>query len=84
MSLWGPAVEAEIEYRQTEIRKAWGNPGASGADRGDRADRRVERRADRKSERRSDRQARAERAEQIRQGIAGMRPESSARRGLFA
>jgi hypothetical protein len=84
MSLWGPAVEAEIEYRQAEVRKAWGNRGASGADRGDRPDRRVERRAARQSERRSERQARADRAEQIRQGIAGMRPASGTRGGLFA
>lgn len=68
MSLWGPAIEAEIEYRQAEVRKAWGHQGASGADRGER---RTERRADR--------------AEQIREGIAGMRPAATTtRRGLFA
>jgi hypothetical protein len=81
MSLWGPAVEAEIEYRQAEARKAWGGRRTSGADRADRA----ERRAERRTERRSERQVRADRAEQIREGIAGMRPASNAtRRGLFA
>ena len=71
MSLWGPAIEAEIEYRQAEVRKAWGRQEKSGADRGDRAERRTERRADR--------------AEQIREGIAGMRPAATTtRRGLFA
>jgi len=43
MSLWGPAVEAEIEYRQAEVKKAWGRQGTSGADRGDRAERRADR-----------------------------------------
>ncbi|MGI5188915.1 hypothetical protein ACQEVI_12320 [Promicromonospora sp. CA-289599] len=77
MSLWGPAVEAEIEYRQAEVRKAWGRQGTSGADRADRAERR--------SERRSERRVRADRAEQIREGIAGMRPAATtARHGLFA
>ncbi|MFC4629476.1 hypothetical protein ACFO6V_14620 [Promicromonospora alba] len=71
MSLWGPAIEAEIEYRQAEVKKAWGRQGTSGADRADRAERRTERRADR--------------AEQIREGIAGMRPAATTtRRGLFA
>ena len=73
MSLWGPAIEAEIEYRQAEVKKAWGRQGTSGADRADRA------------ERRSERRVRAERAEQIREGIAGMRPAATAtRHGLFA
>lgn len=73
MSLWGPAVEAEIEYRQAEARKAWGDRRTSGADRAVRAGRRAERRV------------RADRTEQIREGIAGMRPASNtARRGLFA
>lgn len=71
MSLWGPAIEAEIEYRQAEVKKAWGRQGTSGADRADRAERRTERRADR--------------AEQIREGIAGMRPAATTtRHGLFA
>lgn len=74
MSLWGPAVEAEIEYRQTELRKAWG--GRRTDDR-DRTARRAERSPDRTTERPS-------RAEQIREGIAGMRPAPTARRGLFA
>ncbi|MEU4384645.1 hypothetical protein [Promicromonospora sp. NPDC023805] len=72
MSLWGPAMEAEIEYRQAEVRKAWGHQGKSGADGADRA------------ERRSERRVRAGRAEQIREGIAGMRPAATTRRGLFA
>ncbi|MDR7383130.1 hypothetical protein [Promicromonospora iranensis] len=84
MSLWGPAVEAEIEYRQAEARKAWGGRGTSGADRAGRAERRAARRAERTVERRSERQVRADRAEQIREGIAGMRPASTGRRGLFA
>lgn len=84
MSLWGPAVEAEIEYRQAEVRKAWGRRGQSGADRADRAERRAERRNEQRSDRRSERQVRADRAEQIREGIAGMRPAPTTRRGLFA
>ncbi|MFD6139729.1 hypothetical protein [Promicromonospora sp. NPDC060271] len=72
MSLWGPAVEAEIEYRQAEVKKAWGRQGRSGADRADRA------------ERRSEHRALADRAEQIREGIAGMRPAATTRHGLFA
>ena len=77
MSLWGPAVEAEIEYRQAEVKKAWGRQGTSGSDRADRAERR--------SERRSERRVRADRAEQIREGIAGMRPAATTgRHGLFA
>ncbi|WP_275002182.1 hypothetical protein [Promicromonospora iranensis] len=84
MSLWGPAAEAEIEYRRTELRKAWGDRRTSGADRADRAERRAERRSERTSQRRSERQVRADRAEQIREGIAGMRPASTGRRGLFA
>jgi hypothetical protein len=73
MSLWGPAIEAEIEYRQAEVKKAWGRQGTSGADRADRA------------ERRSERRVRADRAEQIRKGIAGMRPAATTtRHGLFA
>jgi hypothetical protein len=84
MSLWGPAAEAEIEYRQAEIRRAWGGRRASGADRADRAERRAERRSERTSQRRSEHQVRADRAEQIREGIAGMRPASTERRGLFA
>ncbi len=77
MSLWGPAIEAEIEYRQAEVKKAWGRQGTSGADRADRAERR--------SERRSERRVRADRAEQIREGIAGMRPAATpTRHGLFA
>lgn len=80
MSLWGPAAEAEIEYRQDEVRKAWGGRHASGADRYDRAERRAERRIERKEER----EARQSRAEQIEKGIAGMRPASAAGHGLFA
>lgn len=81
MSMWGPAVEAEIEYRQAEVRKAWGGRQKSGADRYLRSRRRSEQR----SERRPEHQARPDRAERIREGIAGMRPVASAtRRGLFA
>ncbi|MFD2794208.1 hypothetical protein ACFS27_11680 [Promicromonospora vindobonensis] len=81
MSMWGPAVEAEIEYRQAEVEKAWGGRRASGADRFIRARRRSEQR----SERRAEREARPDRAEQIREGIAGMRPvATTTRRGLFA
>ena len=72
MSLWGPAVEAEIEYRQAEAKKAWGSQRKSGSDRYDRAEKRAERRAN------------ANRAEQIKKGIAGMRPASASHRGLFA
>jgi hypothetical protein len=95
MSMWGPAVEAEIEYRQAEVRKAWSGRRTSGADRfvrsRRRAEQRSERRSESRSERRSERQARPDRAEradraaQIREGIAGMRPVATAtRRGLFA
>jgi hypothetical protein len=75
MSLWGPAAEAEIDYRQADLKKAWGNRRTSGPDR--------ERRTERSAER-SGRTSRTSRAEQIREGIAGMRPASTARRGLFA
>ncbi|GAA4719361.1 hypothetical protein GCM10023198_49000 [Promicromonospora umidemergens] len=79
--MWGPAVEAEIEYRQAEVRKAWGGRRESGADRYLRSRRRSERR----SGRRPEHQARRDRVEQIREGIAGMRPVATAtRRGLFA
>jgi hypothetical protein len=91
MSMWGPAVEAEIEYRQAEARKAWGGRQASGADRYLRARRRSEQRSERRSERRArheqrpERQARPDRTEQIREGIAGMRPvATTTRRGLLA
>jgi hypothetical protein len=80
MSLWGPAVEAEIEYRQEQVRQAWGGSRTSGGDRFGRSRRRAERRAERSSER----QERPGRAEQIREGIAGMRPAATTRRGLFA
>lgn len=81
MSMWGPAIEAEIEYRQAEVRKAWGGRRASGADR----DLRSRRRSEQRSERGSERPVRPDRAEQIREGIAGMRPAATtARRGLFA
>lgn len=76
MSLWGPAVEAEIEYRQAELKKAWRN---RPKDREVRAER-VERHAGRRTER----TPRSSRTEQIREGIAGMRPASTARHGLFA
>jgi hypothetical protein len=76
MSLWGPAAEAEIDYRQADLKKAWGNRRTSGPDR--------ERRTERRAERSAERSGRVSRAEQIREGIAGMRPASTARRGLFA
>jgi hypothetical protein len=76
MSLWGPAVEAEIEYRQAEAKKAWGSQRKSGSDRYDRAEHRAGKRAERR--------ANANRAEQIKEGIAGMRPASASHRGLFA
>ena len=69
MSLWGPALDAEIEYRHAEAKKAWGG---KRTDRSDRAPR---------TEKRS---ARPSRTEQIKEGIAGMRPASTPRRGLFA
>jgi hypothetical protein len=80
MSLWGPAFEAEIEYRQAELKKAWGGRPESGSDR----EERTEHRAERQSEHRAERTARPSRTEQIREGIAGMRPAATARRGLFA
>ncbi len=79
MSLWGPAVEAEIEYRQAEAKKAWGGRRTSGSDRLDRAPRHEKRSAHQVK-----RSARPNRAEQIKEGIAGMRPASAPRRGLFA
>jgi hypothetical protein len=84
MSLWGPAAEAEIDYRQADLKKAWGNRRTSGPDRERRTERRAERRAERSAQRSAERSGRAGRAEQIREGIAGMRPASTARRGLFA
>lgn len=76
MSLWGPALDAEIEYRQTEAKKAWAGKQTSRSDRADRAARHAKH-----DEKRS---ARRSRAEQIREGIAGMRPASTGHRGLFA
>lgn len=76
MSLWGPAVEAEIEYRQADLKKAWGG-------RQTKHEGRAERRAGRRAER-TERAPRASRTEQIREGIEGMRPASAARHGLFA
>ncbi|NUS88469.1 hypothetical protein [Promicromonospora sukumoe] len=69
MSLWGPAIDAEIEYRQERARSAWHAKRPSAADRAARQEKRA---------------ARANRTEQIRAGIAGMRPAPAARRGLFA
>ena len=69
MSLWGPAVDAEIEYRQAEAKRAWRSKRPSAADRAARQEKH---------------EARANRTEQIRAGIAGMRPAPAARRGLFA
>lgn len=76
MSLWGPAVEAEIEYRQTELKKAWGGRQTKHEGRAERTERRAERRTVRAQT--------TSRTEQIREGIAGMRPASTARHGLFA
>lgn len=76
MSLWGPAAEAEIEYRQADLKKAWGDRRTNGRGRKERAERRAERS--------QERSARPSRAEQIREGIAGMRPAGSTHRGLFA
>ena len=72
MSLWGPAAEAEIEYRQAEARKAWRSKRTDRSDRSGRAER--SERAER----------RPERTQQIKEGIAGMRPETSSRHGLYA
>ncbi|MFI2490508.1 hypothetical protein ACH47X_26590 [Promicromonospora kroppenstedtii] len=69
MSLWGPAMDAEIEYRQERAKDAWRAKRPSAADRAARQEKR---------------EARASRTEQIRAGIAGMRPAPAARRGLFA
>lgn len=76
MSLWGPAAEAEIEYRQSELTKAWGGRRATREDRAGRTER--------GAGRRTERAARVGRTEQIREGIAGMRPASAARPGLVA
>jgi hypothetical protein len=80
MSLWGPALDAEIEYRQAEARKAWGGKRTSWADRTDRASRH-EKSQEKAPEKRS---GRPSRTEQIRKGLGGMRPASSPRHGLFA
>lgn len=79
MSLWGPALEAEVEYRRTELKKAWGGRRPRGADRTERS----EHRSGRRAEHRAERSVRKGRAEQIKEGMAGMRPASTARRGLF-
>lgn len=76
MSLWGPALDAEIEYRQTEARRAWGGRQTSRSG--------STRRAARHAEHDEQRSARPSRAEQIRKGIAGMRPASTGHHGLFA
>ena len=70
MSLWGPALDAEIEYRQELAKKSWRTRRPTAADRAARQEKRA---------------ARLNRAEQIREGIAGMRPAPAAKRhGLFA
>jgi hypothetical protein len=84
MSLWGPALDAEIEYRQTEAKNAWGGKRTSWADRTDRTSRHEksqEKAPEKAPEKRS---GRPSRTEQIRKGISGMRPASSPRHGLFA
>lgn len=86
MQLWGPALDAEIEYRQSEMRKAWGGRSTDAA-RGDRAISTAERRAhSTRSDRsdRPDRPDRPDRAERIRVGIAGMRPRQTGGKGLLA
>ncbi|MCP2263325.1 hypothetical protein ACFQHV_03410 [Promicromonospora thailandica] len=82
MSLWGPAAEAEIKYRQAELERAWG--GRRAKDRSGRARRAAERRTDRGTGRGTERATeRPARAEQIREGLAGMRP-AGAQPGLYA
>jgi hypothetical protein len=76
MSLWGPALDAEIEYRQTQAKKSWGGKQTSWSARTDRISRR--------EKAQEERPARPSRTEQIRKGIAGMRPVSTPARGLFA
>ncbi|GGM10557.1 hypothetical protein ACFQBY_09450 [Promicromonospora citrea] len=73
MSLWGPAAEAEIEYRQAELARAWGGRRAA----------RTERSARRAARRTAPVRTERARAQQIKEGIAGMRP-AGAHRGLFA
>ncbi|MFC8799454.1 hypothetical protein ACFT2C_17105 [Promicromonospora sp. NPDC057138] len=80
MSLWGPALDAEIEYRQSEARKAWGGKRTSRSDRTDRTARH-EKSREKPHEKHA---GRPSRTEQIGKGIAGMRPASSPRHGLFA
>jgi len=80
MSMWGPAVDAEIEYRQSEARKAWGGKRTSRSDRTDR----IARHEKSQEKQNAKRTVRPSRTEQIGKGIAGMRPASSPRHGLFA
>jgi hypothetical protein len=72
MSLWGTAVDAEVQYRREELTKAWGG-------RRDKAPK-DRKRGERKS---AERKPAEKRASQIRRGLSGMRPQP-AHRGLFA
>ncbi|GAB4084217.1 hypothetical protein GCM10028784_08470 [Myceligenerans cantabricum] len=70
MSLWGPALDAEVEYRAEQARKAWGGRPRPSA-------------APRRRRRREKATEVEKRTAQIRRGVWGMRPEP-APRGLFA
>jgi hypothetical protein len=76
MSLWGPALDAEIEYRQAQAKKSWGGKKTSSSARTDRISRH--------EKAQEKRPVRPSRTEQIPKGIAGMRPVSTPARGLFA
>ncbi|WP_454850548.1 hypothetical protein [Promicromonospora soli] len=84
MSLWGPAFEAEIEYRQTEATKAWGSKQTKWSDRKDRTSRHEKSHEKSREQAPEKRSGRPSRTEQIRKGIEGMRPASGPRHGLFA
>ncbi|RPF22703.1 hypothetical protein [Myceligenerans xiligouense] len=73
MSLWGPALDAEVEYRGERLRQAWG-----GRPRKDRS-----KDAAKDTERRTARKPAGKRAAEIGRGVRGMRP-APAHRGLFA
>ncbi|MBE1874721.1 hypothetical protein [Myceligenerans pegani] len=68
MSLWGTAMDAEVQYRREELKKAWGGR---------------TRKAPKDKRRGGARTPAEKRGTQIRRGLSGMGPEP-AHRGLFA
>lgn len=63
MSLWGTAIDAEVQYRREELEKAWGGRSRKAP----------------KDKKRAARKPAEKRAAQIRRGLEGMTPEPAHR-----